>query len=102
MREPLHQFWLRLRSIWRSRELDADLEEEMQFHLEMREQALRDDGHAGADARAAARRQFGNTLRIKETLREQWRWPLIDRAWADVRFGARLARRDVPFTAIVI
>ena len=102
MRERLHELWLRLRAMRHARQLDADLEDEMKFHLDMREQSLRDDGHSGGDARDAARRQFGNTARIKETMREQWRWPWLDRTLTDVRFGARLARRDLSFTTIVI
>ena len=102
MREMLHQLWLRLRALGAARQLDADLEDEMRFHLEMREQALRDGGLAPADARAAARRQFGNDVRIKESLREQWRWGPLDRLVQDVRFGVRLALRDRSFTAVVV
>jgi putative ABC transport system permease protein len=102
MSERLHELWLRVKALFRSRRLDRDLEDEMAFHLEMREQALRGDGQSAPAARDAARRHFGNTLLIKETLREQWRWAPLDRAWTDLRFGARLAQRDVFFTAIVI
>jgi putative ABC transport system permease protein len=102
MRQQLHQLWLRLRAMRHARQLDTDLDEEMKFHLEMREQSLRDDGMAAAEARDAARRQFGNDLRIRETLREQWRWGPLDRTWQDVRFGVRLATRDRAFTAIVV
>lgn len=102
MRERLHELWLRLRSMRAGRQLDADLEDEMRFHLEMRQQALREEGMPAGAARDAARRQFGNDLRIRETLREQWRWAPLDRLWQDLRFGARLAVRERSFTAIVV
>jgi predicted permease len=102
MRGQLNEWWQRLRALWRPRQLDADLEDEMRFHLEMREQSLRDDGHSESAARDGARRQFGNATRIKETLREQWRWAWLDCAWTDLRFGARLARREASFSVIVI
>ena len=100
--EWLNALRLRVRALWRSRQLEHDLDDEMAFHLAMREQSLRDDGAAADDARDRARRQFGNTLIVKESLREQWRWAAIDRAWNDVRFGARLALRQRSFTAIVV
>jgi putative ABC transport system permease protein len=102
MRERLHELWLRLRAMRRAGQLDADLEDEMKFHLDMREQSLRESGLPAPEARDAARRQFGNALRIRETLREQWRWGPLDRFWQDVRFGARLAGRERAFTAIVV
>jgi putative ABC transport system permease protein len=100
--EWLNELRLRVRALWRSRQLDRDLEDEMAFHLEMRERSLRDDGAAADAARAGARRQFGNTLIVKETMRELWRWGAIDRLWQDVRFGIRLAGRQRSFTAIVV
>jgi putative ABC transport system permease protein len=102
MRERLHEWWLRLRAMRHGKQLDADLEEEMKFHLDMREQSLREDGLSASDARDAARRQFGNDLRVRETLREQWRWGPLDRLWQDIRFGTRLAGRDRSFTAVVV
>ncbi len=102
MREQLHQLWRRVKALGRSSALDRDLDDEMAFHLEMREASLRDDGVAGAEARDRARRQFGNTLKLKESLREQWRWAALDRAWSDLRFGLRLAGRQRAFTAIVV
>jgi putative ABC transport system permease protein len=102
MSEWLHQLRLRLRALSRARQLEQDLEDEMAFHLAMREQAMREDGVAAGDARDGARRQFGNTLIVKESLRELWGWGAIDRAWSDVRFGARLALRQRSFTALVV
>jgi len=102
MREHLNQLWLRLRAMWRARQLDRDLEDEMAFHLAMREQAYRDDGENETAARTLAQRRFGNTLRVRESLREMWRWGAIDRVWQDVRFGLRLAGRQRSFTAIVV
>jgi putative ABC transport system permease protein len=102
MGEWLNQLRLRLAAMWRRNDLDRDLEDEMAFHLAMREQALRDDGATPLAARDAARKQFGNTVRVKESMRELWRWGAIDRLWQDLRFGLRLASRQPAFTAIVV
>lgn len=43
------------------------MEEELRFHEEMKAQALADaDGMSGDEARAAARRRIGNSLRLRE------------------------------------
>ena len=102
MSEWLQQLRLRLRALRRGRQLEQDLEDEMAFHLAMRERSLREDGAAAGDARDGARRQFGNTLIVKESLRELWGWGAIDRAWNDLRFGVRLALRQRSFTALVV
>jgi putative ABC transport system permease protein len=98
----LNQFKLRLSAMWRGNDLDRDLDDEMAFHLAMREQALRDDGRTPGAARDTARKQFGNTVRVKESMRELWRLSAIDRLWQDLRFGLRLASRQPSFTAIVV
>ena len=102
MRERLHELWLRITTLGRASQLDHDLEDEMAFHLEMREASLREEGVAADAARDRARRQFGNTLRVKESLRELWGWSAIERAVHDVRFGMRLARREKSFTTVVV
>lgn len=102
MSERLHELWLRVKALWRSRQLDRDLEDEVAFHLAMREQALRQDGMADRDARQQARRQFGNSVSVSESLRELWRFGVLDRLWQDMRFGARLARRQPSFTMVVV
>jgi hypothetical protein len=52
-------FWLRFRSLVKRRNLDRDLEDEVAFHLAMREQKNRESGVGCEEAGYAARRQFG-------------------------------------------
>ena len=59
MRETLNQLRLRLKAMLRQRQLDRDLDDEMAFHLAMREQANRASGLTPDDARMTARKQFG-------------------------------------------
>src|ERR1019366_6100019 len=62
--------WMRVRTVFLRRRLESDLEDEMQFHLAMREERERAAGASLGDARAAARRQFGNVTSVTETCRE--------------------------------
>ena len=49
-----------------------------------------------------ARKQFGSQARVKESLRELWQWGSLDRAWQDIRFAWRGARRQPGFSIVVI
>ena len=49
---------------FRRNRLDDDLAEEIRLHLELRRQALIDDGMTAVEADREARRQFGNVTVI--------------------------------------
>lgn len=59
--------WLRLKSVWKRRQLDRDLSDEVAFHLAMREEKNRLAGINSEEARYAARREFGNATSFKES-----------------------------------
>jgi predicted permease len=50
------------------------------------------------DARAAARRRIGNSLKVREQSREPWTFPTVDTFAHDIRHALRLMRRDPAFT----
>jgi putative ABC transport system permease protein len=87
--------WLRKLSGLRHREeIDADLREEMQTHLEMKALAMSDQ--------FAARRQFGNTTRLLEDSRAVWGWPRIEAWLRDFRYAFRVVARKPTFAATVV
>ncbi len=74
----------------------------MEFHIESIEEELVRDGVPEHEARAAARRKFGNmTLKVEEA-RTTWiaRW--MSDLGQDLRYSLRGMRRDAGFTAFVI
>ena len=98
--EGMSAVWLRVRTVFRRRQLDRDLEEELQFHLAMREQQQCSEGVPAADARAAARRQFGNVASVMENCRELWTFVWLETWWQDLRYGVRQLRAARGFTVV--
>lgn len=80
----------------------AELREEMEFHLELRERQFRDQGIARTEAAARARRQFGNPTVIRERSRELWGWGWLESAAQDLRYGVRGLRRSPALTLVIV
>ena len=81
----------------------AHLREEIEQDLEERTEALVAAGVPRAEAVAAARKAFGNVLRIEEESRAAWGWRWIEDLWVDLRCGARqLAQTPGLLTACVL
>src|SRR5580704_14663211 len=85
----------------RARE-DSELDEELRFHLQQEVQLRIDRGQSPEDARRSARQAFGNITRTKEVTREMWTWSALHRAAQDIRYAARMFRRNPAFTALAL
>jgi hypothetical protein len=84
------------------RRIYDDLSEEIREHLEEKVDELVAGGIPRKEAGAAARRQFGNVMSIEEAGRAAWRWAAIEDLFMDVRFGARMLRKNPGFAAVAI
>ena len=84
------------------REPDANLGDEVRFHLDMEAEALARGGMNPDRAAAEARRRFGGVDRYTEELRDERSGRLGEVLLQDVRSALRLARRFPAFTAIVV
>jgi predicted permease len=84
----------RLRYLFRQRQLEAELAEEMDFHRSML--ARGSGGRTGA--------AFGNATLAREDARGVWIWRWAEDAWQDARYAVASMRRQPGFalSAIVI
>jgi hypothetical protein len=94
-------FWLRLKALLSRHRFDRDLDEEISFHLAMREEKNRAVGLQD-DPAIAARRGFGNAALIAENCREMRSFTLLETLWQDVRYGTRLLRKSAAFTLVAV
>jgi hypothetical protein len=80
---------------WRRKSREHDLEREISSHLELEQEEQ--DGDA-----TQARRALGNPTRVKELTREQWGWTRLESLAKDVRYAARILRKNPTFSAAAI
>ena len=83
---------LRLRALISRRRMDEELQEELQFHINMQARKNRAYDLDPAEAERKARVQFGSLVDATEECREQRGISTIDILVKDVRFGLRKVR----------
>jgi len=85
-----------MRPSWRRRP-EADFSAEVEAHIAHETERLIADGMAPVDARAAARKTFGNVFAATERFYEASRWMWLDHLVRDLRYGARTLRQHPSF-----
>ena len=93
---------LRLRALRFRQAAESDLDDELQFHLEMEARKLRRGGMDDAAARRSARVGFGGVERTREECRDVRGLTTLENLGRDVRYGVRMLRKSPVFTAVAV
>ena len=98
----LRRIQLGFRALLGKQKLDAEMDDEMRSHIEMQTQENIEAGMSPEEARYAALRQFGWVESIKDVCREQRGVSWIENLGQDIRYGARMLRKNSSFAAAAV
>src|SRR5262245_14723806 len=95
-------WWNRLLSLFGAGRRARDIDDEIAFHLAMRQAQHERAGLAPEMARRTAARQFGNVTALKEQTRDMWQFPSFESLVRDVRYALRTLRRAPGFALVAV
>lgn len=98
----LRQVYNRFRCLWHRRRKEAELDEELRFHLAEETEERIETGSPPERAHAEARRDFGNVTLIRERTRETWGWAPAERVLRDIRAAFRMMRHNSGYTCAIV
>jgi predicted permease len=93
---------LALRSLFRRRRVEQDLDDELSFHVAMEASQQRGRGVEDGEAERRARRSLGGYQQAKEACRDELRMRWLETVARDVRYALRSFRRSPTFTLVAL
>lgn len=94
--------WRRILALFRSRQMDRDLEQELETHLALLEEDYLRRGFTREQARREARLTLGGVTSLREQHREVRGMPWIESVWQDFRYALQMIAKDRWFTAAAV
>ena len=98
----LKELGRRIGMLLHRRRFRSELEEEMQLHLDLRQQQQTEQGMRFDEAGFAARRRFGNKTVLKEKSQMNWGWGWLESFMQDIAYGVRSTLRSPGLTIVAL
>ena len=93
---------MRLTRFFRRSRWDDERAREIEAHVAIETDENLARGMSVDEARAAARRKFGNVTLVREEMYRMNTIGIIDTIWRDLRHGARVLRMNPAFAAVAV
>ena len=90
------------RALRRGRRADRQLDDELQFHVDLEAELLTRQGVSPDQAKTMAMRKFGGVERVKEECRESRGLGFLDATSRTLRYAIRTLRRNPAYTLLSI
>ena len=90
----MRSFFRKLIWLAQRRRREAELRDELQFHL--------DEEAEERQSEWAARRELGNVTRLQEDVRTAWGWTSLEQLGQDLRYALRMMAANKSFSALAI
>src|SRR5437588_7046241 len=98
----LNDLLLRLRSLFRRKNVEAELDDELRFHFEQQVAKFIQSGLPPQEAKRRARLDFGGVEQLKEEHREARGVTFIETLLLDIRYGMRVLLKNPGFTVAAV
>ena len=85
---------------WQRSDRDAQIDRELEDHLELEAEERETVGASPSTARREARLAFGNPAVVREDVREAWGWIWLERLKLDIKYAVRLWARTPGFSLV--